>query len=70
MTPKEEATLIFQTYDQAKEFSIAWGRETLDGYIHGNKEVIVYNIDKKRKKFIANYIDKLNKEHDNRNKTN
>ena len=67
MTPKEKATLIFQTYEQAKEFSIGWGRENLDGYIHGNKEVIVYNIDKKRKKFIANYIDKLNKEHENGN---
>ncbi len=64
----EKATLIFETYDQAKKFSIAWGRETLDGCVHGNKEVIVYNIDKKRKKFITNYIDKLNKEHDNRNK--
>lgn len=63
----EKATLIFETYDQAKKFSIAWGRETLDGCVHGNKEVIVYNIDKKRKKFITNYIDKLNKEHDNRN---
>jgi hypothetical protein len=65
----EKATLIFETYDQAKEFSIAWSRETMAGHVHGNKEVIVYNIDKKRKKFITNYVKKLNDERDNQNQT-
>ena len=64
----EKATLIFETYEQAKEFSIAWSRETMEGHVHGNKEVIVYNIDKKRKKFITNYVKKLNDERNKQNK--
>ncbi len=48
----EKATLIFETYDQAKQFSIAWSRETMAGHVHGNKEVIVYNIDKKRRNLL------------------
>jgi hypothetical protein len=39
----------------------------MEGHVHGNKEVIVYNIDKKRKKFITNYVKKLNDERDNKN---
>ena len=68
MTTKK-ATLIFETYDQAKDFSIAWGRKTMEGHVHGNKEVVVYNIDKEKEKFITNYVKKLNDERDNQNQT-
>ena len=57
---KMKATINFQTNEQATLFSLAWGRATAGGHTLGNTEVTIYNVDEKGKKFINNYILKLN----------
>jgi hypothetical protein len=56
-----KATLRFQNNKQATEFSMAWSRFTSGGHTLGDTEVTVYNVDESGKKFINNYITKLNK---------
>ena len=56
-----KATLKFQNNKQAAEFAMAWSRATTGGHTLGDTDVTVYNVDEAGKKFIENYISKLNK---------
>lgn len=57
-----KATLTFKNPTQAREFTKAWGRETLTGNITGSSkpdgtvDVTVYDVNDERKAFIDNYI--------------
>jgi len=55
-----KATLKFNNNEQATKFAAAWSRATSGGHILGDTDVTVYNIDNDSKKFIENYINKLN----------
>ncbi len=55
-----KATLKFQTNKQATLFAMAWSRATSNGHTLGDTDITVYNVDDKGKKFIEDYIYKLN----------
>jgi len=55
-----KATLKFQTNKEAILFAMAWSRATSSGHTLGDTDITVYNVDDKGKKFIEDYISKLN----------
>ena len=59
-TNKMKATINFQNNKQATEFAMAWSRHTSGGHTLGDTDITVYNVDEAGKKFIDNYITKLN----------
>jgi len=67
-----KATLTFKTREQAEIFATKWARYTKEGHVIGagteNVQVIVYDVDDDRKKFIDNYILNLNNELDHTNR--
>jgi len=59
-----KATLTFSNRAQAEDFSTKWTRFSKCGTMIGsgleNVEVTVWDIDKKGKKFIDDYVSKIN----------
>ena len=55
-----KATINFQNNKQATEFAMAWSRHTSGGHTLGDTDITVYNVDEAGKRFIDNYITKLN----------
>ena len=56
-----KATLKFNNNTQATQFAAVWSRATSGGKILGDTDVTVFNVDADGKRFIDNYINKLNK---------
>ena len=56
-----EATLKFQTSEQAEKFALLYGRNTCKGHIIANTIVRIYNVNESDKKFIDDYVKSLNK---------
>ena len=57
------ATLNFNTNQQAEDFALQYSRVTLNGHIIADTKVSVYNVDADTKTFIDEYVDKLNEWH-------
>jgi hypothetical protein len=57
---KMEATLKFQTSEQAEKFALSYSRNTCKGHTISNNIVKVYNVTDNDKKFINDYVKSLN----------
>ena len=55
-----EATLKFQTSEQAEKFALSYSRNTCKGHTISNNIVKVYNVTDNDKKFINDYVKSLN----------